>query len=37
MIHNNLVNRMVIAGDGLLRFLTYQLDGTVLAYRGIDE
>ena len=37
MIHNKLVNRMAFAGDIPLEFLTYQLDGRVLSYRGIDE
>ena len=37
MIHNKLVNHMASAGDIPLEFLTYQLDGRVLSYRGIDE
>lgn len=37
MIHNKVVNRMVNTGDVPPEFLTYQLDGRVLSYRGIDE
>ena len=37
MIHNKLVNRMASAGDIPPEFLTYQLDGRVLSYRGFDE
>jgi hypothetical protein len=37
VIHNKLVNRMAFAGDIPPEFLTYQLDGRVLSYRGIDE
>jgi hypothetical protein len=37
VIHNKVVNRMAIASDIPLEFLTYQLDGRVLSYRGIDE
>ena len=37
VIHNKFVNRMVYAGDIPPEFLTYQLDGRVLSYRGIDE
>ena len=37
VIHNKVVNRMASAGDIPPEFLTYQLDGRVLSYRGIDE
>lgn len=37
VIHNKVVNRMAYAGDIPPEFLTYQLDGRVLSYRGIDE
>jgi len=35
VIHNNWANRISLcAGDGSFKFLTYQLDGTVVAYHG---
>jgi hypothetical protein len=36
VIHNNRVNRIASASDISFKFLTYQLDGRVLAYCGFD-
>ncbi len=36
VIHNNFANRMASAGDGPFKFLPYQLDGSVLDYRGFN-